>query len=547
MKRQGEGGHDRGAKRGRTGKVGKHAFKALCPDHLVVKLMGERGTALHNIEERTSSHLQFSQRGDYYPGTSLRVLTASASTEQDIMDALTILLDESIDCAHDVGGSDFVHDDGRYIFKGAVSKEMAGGIIGNGGRTIRQLRESTGAAIDVDRDVLGNHQLVTVKGGRDEILTALADLNRSVQKDSDKSWFPEWAAQRTVTDTGQGSSGSGYKNAKSKPRDGDRRGGRRHIGEDAPHCTIFVGRLAQATDTPSLRAYFGGFGTVTQCDVRMDNMTGRSKGFGFVTFSEENAVEACLARHDHMIDHRAVDVKRYGDDNEGTLARDRDEAGDTREDEYNPEDDAGVDAEQDGGAYSSEPFDDLSGSGAFSGRGEDGLEWKRENSGPLLSLFNELAETMNPEHLEMDYQISCCIQSAKCGALIGRQGEHVREVQRQTGAHIDIPKKDPHETPDATRTIAISGPLLAVYSAHMLLMRYYNEEEQQFREAQAAQAREAEDQDKREEKIQDLQAKLAELTQELGRMNRDKGSAGKGKGGGGGKGKGGAKGGARRR
>lgn len=50
---------------------------------------------------------------------------------------------------------------------------------------------------------------------------------------------------------------------------------------------LFVGGLAWATTTDALRAAFEGCGAITECKVVDDRDTGRSRGFGFVTFANE--------------------------------------------------------------------------------------------------------------------------------------------------------------------------------------------------------------------------------------------------------------------
>ncbi|KAG8078865.1 hypothetical protein GUJ93_ZPchr0007g3266 [Zizania palustris] len=58
---------------------------------------------------------------------------------------------------------------------------------------------------------------------------------------------------------------------------------------------LFVGGLSWGTDDQSLRDAFASFGEVTEARVITDRETGRSRGFGFVNFSNDddakNAVE----------------------------------------------------------------------------------------------------------------------------------------------------------------------------------------------------------------------------------------------------------------
>ena len=56
---------------------------------------------------------------------------------------------------------------------------------------------------------------------------------------------------------------------------------------------LFVGGLAWATRDDSLRDHFAQCGEVTDAKVIMERETGRSRGFGFVTFADaETAAKA---------------------------------------------------------------------------------------------------------------------------------------------------------------------------------------------------------------------------------------------------------------
>jgi cold-inducible RNA-binding protein len=57
---------------------------------------------------------------------------------------------------------------------------------------------------------------------------------------------------------------------------------------------LFVGGLAWATRDETLKAHFETCGEVTDAKVIMERDTGRSRGFGFVTF--ENAEDASKAQ-----------------------------------------------------------------------------------------------------------------------------------------------------------------------------------------------------------------------------------------------------------
>ena len=75
---------------------------------------------------------------------------------------------------------------------------------------------------------------------------------------------------------------------------------------------LFVGGLAWATRDDSLRDHFAQCGDVTDAKVIMERETGRSRGFGFVTFAD--AETAAKAREvEQLRARRPSDSRRHGD------------------------------------------------------------------------------------------------------------------------------------------------------------------------------------------------------------------------------------------
>jgi len=61
---------------------------------------------------------------------------------------------------------------------------------------------------------------------------------------------------------------------------------------------LFVGGLSWGTDDHGLAAAFEQFGQVTEAKVISDRETGRSRGFGFVTFTNADDAAAAIAALD---------------------------------------------------------------------------------------------------------------------------------------------------------------------------------------------------------------------------------------------------------
>ncbi|XWS13357.1 hypothetical protein CRYUN_Cryun36dG0030700 [Craigia yunnanensis] len=61
---------------------------------------------------------------------------------------------------------------------------------------------------------------------------------------------------------------------------------------------LFIGGLSYGTDDQSLREAFSGFGDVTEARIIMDRDTGRSRGFGFVNFADDESASSALSAMD---------------------------------------------------------------------------------------------------------------------------------------------------------------------------------------------------------------------------------------------------------
>jgi RNA-binding protein Musashi len=72
---------------------------------------------------------------------------------------------------------------------------------------------------------------------------------------------------------------------------------------------IFVGGVSQEATEQDFKEYFMQFGRVVDATLMMDKDTGRPRGFGFVTFDNEAAVDACLAQPLEILG-KPIEVKK---------------------------------------------------------------------------------------------------------------------------------------------------------------------------------------------------------------------------------------------
>jgi RNA recognition motif-containing protein len=72
---------------------------------------------------------------------------------------------------------------------------------------------------------------------------------------------------------------------------------------------LFVGGLSWDTSDEGLRAAFEKFGDITEAKVITDRDTGRSRGFGFVSFAEDDSASKAIQEMNGVeLDGRSIRV-----------------------------------------------------------------------------------------------------------------------------------------------------------------------------------------------------------------------------------------------
>ncbi|XP_055009271.1 heterogeneous nuclear ribonucleoprotein D0-like isoform X2 [Boleophthalmus pectinirostris] len=73
---------------------------------------------------------------------------------------------------------------------------------------------------------------------------------------------------------------------------------------------MFVGGLSWDTTKKDLKDYFSKFGEVLDCTLKLDPVTGRSRGFGFVLFKDHQSVERVVSQNEHKLNGKVIDPKK---------------------------------------------------------------------------------------------------------------------------------------------------------------------------------------------------------------------------------------------
>ena len=73
---------------------------------------------------------------------------------------------------------------------------------------------------------------------------------------------------------------------------------------------LFIGGLNYATTEDEMREHFSQFGELVDCVIMKFNDSGRSRGFGFVTYAMAAQVDECQANRPHKLGDKTLETKR---------------------------------------------------------------------------------------------------------------------------------------------------------------------------------------------------------------------------------------------
>ena len=86
---------------------------------------------------------------------------------------------------------------------------------------------------------------------------------------------------------------------------------------------VFVGGLPWSINNDGLREAFASFGEITEAKVILDRATGRSRGFGFVTFANPEEAQKALTLNGQQLQGREIRVDLARETREDRPPRER--------------------------------------------------------------------------------------------------------------------------------------------------------------------------------------------------------------------------------
>lgn len=170
--------------------------KLLVSNAAAGSVIGKAGSTIEQIQRSSGARIQLSRAGEFYPGTSDRVILLSGSLHA-VLTAVFLMLEK------------FPIDNGRGgkpkedAIKLAVSRKLCGAVIGQKGQTIRDFMQDSGATIRVqplsELTPSDSERLVTISGARDKVLRAVALILNTLSADEKFPAYMDLTVQLAAT------------------------------------------------------------------------------------------------------------------------------------------------------------------------------------------------------------------------------------------------------------------------------------------------------------------------------------------------------------
>lgn len=440
---------------------GKVGFKALCPDNVVATLIGSKGARRKQLEEETGAKVIMSGRDEYFPGSRCRIVTIVGDDRSRVLAMLERITGYLVDCA--------AQEQEKGLGKGKSQLEdtLLGKEEGEYVFRLSLPHICSGGLIGTRGERI--KRMREEVGAKVFIDNETQNGNQMVRIIGPQSVIAQ-ALDQVLEIIETEVSPEMMADWVSSPMQGVEQKGK---GKDG-------GGKGKGRDKDG-----GGKGKGKDDDGKGSELCG--------DFKNGNCTRGDRCRYSHGDPNGGGHRDEYGDFRSPPRVPIVDRRDDRRRDSYRGGDDHNF-------GYSNEE--------APQGPGAD----------DSLQALSMLMGEFPVGKLDMDYQMSCELPNERVGGLIGKKGDFINYVQQTTGTKI-VFEKEGKTSADSTRTMVLTGPLISVYSAHMMMMKRYHEDVERDEAAREPPSN-----------VEDLKAQLAALQAQVHAIEgggRSKGGKGK--------------------
>jgi len=416
-------------------------LKILVPAIASGAIIGKGGETIADVQKQTGTRIKMSKAGDFYPGTTERVglIQGPAESVLIVMDFIAEKIIEKPDPAAKpaIDFDNKIPAEREKQVKVIIPNSTAGMIIGKGGSFIKQLKDESGAFIQISqksKDATLSERVVTIIGEKNANKKALEMILSKIQEDPQSASClnisygdvqglvanpnPTGSPFATVAQSSERS----VKGAVVLPNTPFSL----NLGNGRALDLRFNSVPGWPTADPNLMTQY------------LQQMTSTLRSLGFTENTIEEIIRSigCLATHGIL-----------------TLT--------------NPPDSARDEASVEQAWSDNNP----------------GLNLNRAISPSALSSSNNSSAAFNNTNTyglvtnQNEDLVELEIQENAVGAVIGPAGRSIIELQQFSGARIQVSKKGAFSPGTRNRIVSISGPQQSVATAKYLIEKKIQEED----------------------------------------------------------------------
>ncbi|XP_074642167.1 RNA-binding protein Pasilla-like isoform X2 [Tubulanus polymorphus] len=163
-------------------------FKILIPSIAAGAIIGKGGETIAHKQKDTGARIKMSKANDFYPGTSERICLITGTVE-----AITVMHNFITEKILEKPDPNPKPAEGEVKVKILVPNSTAGMIIGKGGNYINQIKEESGAYVQISqksKDVNLPERCVTVSGDMESNRKAVALILQKIAEDPQSASCP---------------------------------------------------------------------------------------------------------------------------------------------------------------------------------------------------------------------------------------------------------------------------------------------------------------------------------------------------------------------
>lgn len=162
-------------------------LKLLIPSVVAGAIIGKGGETITQIQKESGATMKMSKNNDFYPGTNDRVCLITGTIDGSIKAFLFVV--DALRSRPEPGAKS---DDDLKV-KILVPNSTAGMIIGKGGEFIRHIKEESGTYIQISqksKEVNLPERCITISGNPDQIKCAVSIIVHKIEEDPQSSSCP---------------------------------------------------------------------------------------------------------------------------------------------------------------------------------------------------------------------------------------------------------------------------------------------------------------------------------------------------------------------